>query len=81
MMFFSVVSHIVQLAMPQKPQPSITLAFRHVEEMHAKPINQIMTFTFFPQTGTACDSSACDSTGTRTIIINHTDHMHRYLGL
>lgn len=49
MIFPSVVSHIVQLAMPQKPQPSITFAFRHVEEMHAKPINQIMTFTFSPR--------------------------------
>lgn len=48
MIFSSVVSHIVLLAMPQKPQPSITFAFRHVEETHAKVINKIMTFTFFP---------------------------------
>lgn len=48
MIFSSVVSHIVLLAMPQKPQPSITFAFRHVEETHAQVINKIMTFTFFP---------------------------------
>lgn len=35
--------------MPQKPQPSITFAFRHVEEMHAKTINQVTTFTFSPR--------------------------------
>lgn len=49
MIFFSVVSHIVFLAVLQKPQPSITVAFRHVEETHAKTINGIMTFTFFPR--------------------------------
>lgn len=49
MIFSSVVSHIVFLAVPQKPQPSITVAFRHVEETHAKTINKIMTFTFFPR--------------------------------
>lgn len=47
MIFSSVVSHIVFLAMPQKPQLSITVAFRHVDETHAKIINKIMTFTFF----------------------------------
>lgn len=49
MIFPSVVSHIVFLAGPQKPQPSITVAFRHVEETHAKTINKIMTFIFFPR--------------------------------
>jgi hypothetical protein len=49
MMFCSVVSHIALLAIAQKPQPSITFAFRHVEETHAKTINKIMTFTFFPR--------------------------------
>lgn len=48
MIFSSVVSHIVFLAVPQKPQSSITVAFRHVEETHAKTINKIMTFKFFP---------------------------------
>lgn len=48
MIFSSVVSHIVFLAAPQKPQPSITVAFRHVEETHAKTINKIMTFKFSP---------------------------------
>lgn len=54
MIFSPVVSHIAQLAMPQKPQPSITFAFRHVEEMHAKTIKQIMTFTFFPPQDWQC---------------------------
>lgn len=47
MIFSSVVSHMAFLARPQKPQPSSAVAFRHVEEAHAKTINKTMTFTFF----------------------------------
>lgn len=31
--------------MPQKPQPSIAFAYRHVKETHVKPVNKIITFT------------------------------------
>lgn len=70
MIFSSVVSHIVFLAVPQKPQPSITVAFRHVEETHAKTINKIMTFKFFPGLsvpGMLCCVIPYES---KTIIIN-----------